>query len=213
VLECGDAPVATGLTYPILVTHAGDGTGRPFIIEKLGEIRILDNGTLLPTPFLDLSSLVSTCNECGLLGLAFHPDYAANGLFYVSYTRLSDDDSVLARYSVSAADPDLADPASAEVLLEVGQPYENHNGGHIAFGADGYLYLGLGDGGSGGDPQNHAQNKGDLLGTILRIDPEGTPPAEPNDLCWSNPDYGIPATATRSGPMGCATPGALASTA
>ena len=186
--------VATGLGFPILVTHAGDGSGRLFIIEKLGRIRVLKNGILLPTPFLDVGSLVSTCNECGLLGLAFHPNYGANGLFYVSYTRVSDGASVLARYSVSGGNADLADAGSAEMMLVVAQPYSNHNGGHIAFGADGYLYLGLGDGGSGGDPQNHAQNKGDLLGNLLRIDPEGSPPAEPNDLCGSDPDYGIPAS-------------------
>ncbi|MGB6365853.1 MAG: PQQ-dependent sugar dehydrogenase, partial [Thermoanaerobaculia bacterium] len=120
--------VATGFNQPLLATHAGDGSGRLFIVEKSGRIRILDGSTLLPAPFLNVTSLVSTCSECGLLGLAFHPDYSDNGLFYVSYTSISDDDSVLARYSVSDADPDLANPASAEILLEVEQPYENHNG-------------------------------------------------------------------------------------
>jgi hypothetical protein len=185
--------VATGLSQPILATHAGDGSGRLFIVEKPGWIRILKNGTLLPTPFLDVGSLVSTCNECGLLGLAFHSDYDTNGLFYISYTRKSDDASVLARYTISG-NPDLADAASAESMLVIGQPASNHNGGHIAFGTDGYLYFGLGDGGGAGDTANNAQNIGNLLGTILRIDPEGSPPAQPNDLCGSNPDYGIPAS-------------------
>jgi hypothetical protein len=123
---------------------------------------------ILSPPFLDISSLVSSGGERGLLGVAFHPDYAHNGLFYVNYTNIAGD-TVVARYSVSA-DPDLADPGSASILLTISQPFSNHNGGQLQFGPDGYLYIGVGDGGSGGDPGNRAQDLGLLLGKILRID-------------------------------------------
>jgi len=161
-------PVVTGLAKPVDITHAGDGSGRLFIVLQDGYIMIYNGVQLLPTPFLDISSLVSTGGERGLLGLAFHPDYPNQGSFYVNYTN-SDGDTTIARYSVSA-DPNVADPSSEFILLTIAQPFGNHNGGQLQFGPDGYLYIGVGDGGSGGDPQNNAQNLGKLLGKILRID-------------------------------------------
>ena len=163
-------PVVTGLTRPVGITHAGDGSGRLFITIQDGQILLLlYNGVqLLPTPFLDISSLVSCCGEQGLLGLAFHPHYASNGFFYVNYTNTVGD-TVIARYTVSA-NPNVAAPQSARILLTIPQPFSNHNGGQLQFGPDGYLYIGTGDGGSGGDPQNNGQSLGTLLGKILRID-------------------------------------------
>lgn len=167
--------VASGFSRPLYLTHAGDGSGRLFIVEQSGKIWGLDPATGLNSVFLDVSDLISRAalssdyTERGLLGLAFHPDYAENGLFYINYTD-HDGHTVVARYHVSADDPNLADPASAETLLYVQQPFANHNGGHMAFGPDGYLYISLGDGGSGGDPQGNGQNLGTLLGKILRVD-------------------------------------------
>jgi glucose/arabinose dehydrogenase len=159
------------LYKPTLLVSARDGTGRLFILEQLGTIRILKDGVLLPTPFLDLRGLVNVNgNERGLLGLAFDPDYAANGRFFVNYTD-ADGSSVTARYSVSPSDPDLADPASSVPILRIPHPqYANHNGGNLVFGPDGYLYFGMGDGGSQGDPNGNGQNLGVLLGKLLRID-------------------------------------------
>jgi len=170
------------LDEPVDLKHAGDGSGRLFVIEQPGRIRIVENGELLPDPFLDIEPLVnSRGNEQGLLGLAFHPDYAANGLFFVNYTDVNGD-TVVARYAVSADDPSRADPASAKIILQVDQPFPNHNGGDLVFGPDGYLYIGLGDGGSGGDPQGNGQNLNALLGKMLRIDVNhGDPYAIPPD--------------------------------
>ncbi len=166
--------VASGLERPLLVTQAGDGSGRLFIVEQGGRISIHRTGAA-PGIFLDVSALVSRRgNEQGLLGLAFHPDYARNGQFYINYTDTRGN-TVVARYAVSS-DADVADPNSAQILLQVQQPYPNHNGGHLAFGPDGYLYIGLGDGGSAGDPQNFAQNSQSLLGKLLRIDVDGAAP-------------------------------------
>ena len=173
--------LAAGFTRPVQVTHAGDGSGRMFVVEQTGRIKIIQNGQVLATPFLNLASLVACCGERGLLGLAFHPDYQHNGFLYVNYTRSGDGATVIARYSVSA-DPNLASPGSALILLTIPQPYSNHNGGQVMFGPDGYLYIGMGDGGSGGDPLNHAQNKNTLLGAMLRLDVDsGTPYAIPPD--------------------------------
>jgi glucose/arabinose dehydrogenase len=166
--------VASGLARPVTITHAGDGSGRLFIVQQGGKILIHDGTQVRPTPFLDLASLVSCCGEQGLLGLAFHPQYAGNGLFYVNYTNIAGN-TVIARYHISA-DPNVADPGSAAVLLTIAQPFSNHNGGQLQFGPDGYLYIGMGDGGSAGDPGNRAQNLGELLGKILRIDVNGDPP-------------------------------------
>jgi glucose/arabinose dehydrogenase len=179
--------VASGLDEPLLVTHAGDGSGRLFVVERGGVIRIVRNGAVEPTPFLDISALVRTSgSEQGLLGLAFPPDYAKKRHFYVNYTDRSGD-TVVARYRLGA-DADVADPASAKVLLRQAQPYANHNGGHLAFGPDGYLYIGLGDGGSGGDPQGNGQNPRTLLGKLLRIDVESgaDPYAIPKDNPFGN---------------------------
>ncbi len=177
--------VAGGFSQPLLVTHAGDGSGRLFVVERGGLIRIVRNGAVDPQPFLDVSTRVRTRGtEQGLLGLAFPPDYATRGHFYVNYTDKSGGDTRVARYRIGA-DPDVADPASAHVLLRQSQPYANHNGGHLAFGPDGYLYIGLGDGGSGGDPQNNAQNPRTLLGKLLRIDVESG--ADPYAIPPDNP--------------------------
>jgi glucose/arabinose dehydrogenase len=166
--------VVSGFRRPLYVTNAGDGSGRLFVLEQGGRIYIVQNDQRLETPFLDLTEMVSPdangsgYSERGLLGLAFHPDYETNGLFFVHYTDVNGD-TVVARYSVSD-DPNIADPNSAVTLLTAEQPYPNHNGGQLAFGPDGYLYIGLGDGGSGGDPQNNAQTLSNLLGKVLRID-------------------------------------------
>jgi glucose/arabinose dehydrogenase len=166
--------VITGLTQPLHITHAGDGSGRLFIVEKTGRIKVYLGSTYLGT-FLDIHTKVSTTSEQGLLSVAFSPDYGSTGIFYIDYTNLAGD-TVIARYRVSS-DPNIADSASEEVLLTIDQPYANHNGGQLAFGPDGYLYIGMGDGGSGGDPGNRAQNPAELLGKILRIDvePSSTP--------------------------------------
>jgi hypothetical protein len=180
--------VVTGLSEPMLVTAPTGDLARLFVVEKTGAIRIINNGTLLGTPFLDLSDSINNGGEQGLLGLAFDPNYAANGRFYVSYTaqRPAPDTggrSVLARYQVSA-NPDLADAASGFTLLTVNQPYSNHNGGMIAFGPDGFLYYGLGDGGLANDPLGTGQDRSDLLGSLLRLDVSGAgaytiPPGNP----------------------------------
>jgi glucose/arabinose dehydrogenase len=173
-------PVAAGLSLPLYLT-APAGDARLFVVEKTGAIRIVKDGALLPTPFLDLSGAVSNGGEQGLLSMAFHPDYATNGFFYVDYTDV-DGTTQVVRYSVSSADPDAADPASAKTILTVEQPFANHNGGLLLFGPDGKLYIGLGDGGSGGDPFGNGQELGTLLGKILRIDVDaGDPYAVPTD--------------------------------
>ena len=183
----GVKPIVTGLANPVAITHAGDGSGRLFITLKGGKTIIYDGSKVLPEPFIDLSSLVSTDGERGLLSIAFHPNYESNGFFFVNYTDTSGD-TVIARYSVSS-DPNVADPNSAFVILKITQPFRNHNGGQLQFGPDGYLYIGMGDGGSGGDPQNNAQNPGTLLGKMLRIDVDsGVPYAIPS----SNPFVGNP---------------------
>ena len=175
--------IATGLSMPVAITHAGDT--RMFITLQRGSIMIWDGTRILPTPFLDITSLVLCCTERGLLSVAFHPKYKENGFFYVNYTEIAGPGTtVVARYRVSQTDPNRADPASAKVLLRVPQPFANHNGGQLQFGPDGYLYIGMGDGGSAGDPGNRAQNPADLLGKILRIDvdsgdPYGIPPSNP----------------------------------
>jgi glucose/arabinose dehydrogenase len=160
--------------YPVYVTAAPGDTRRLFIVEKTGRIRILTNGTVLSRPFLDLSGRVSGQTEQGLLSMVFDPHFATNGRFYVDYTSPAGNTRVV-RYTVSATDRNVADPSSAKLLLAVHQPYSNHNGGQLQFGPDGRLYVGMGDGGSEGDPNNVAQNPRSRLGKILRITLGSTP--------------------------------------
>ncbi|MGZ8514174.1 MAG: PQQ-dependent sugar dehydrogenase [Candidatus Limnocylindrales bacterium] len=185
-IHLGLTRIASGLSKPLLLTNAGDGSGRLFVVEQTGKIRIIKGGRLLAAPFLDLSASVSGGNEQGLLGLAFHPGYRSNGKLYVSYTDRNGT-SILREYRVSASNPDRVNRSSGRTLLSLRQPYANHNGGNIAFGPDGDLYVGFGDGGSAGDPGNRAQNLGTLFGKLLRIDvnrrtgtlPYGIPPTNP----------------------------------
>jgi glucose/arabinose dehydrogenase len=160
--------IASGLAFPLDLT-APPGDPRLFIAEKGGAIRVVKDGALLPEPFLDLSARVSTGSEQGLLSLAFHPDYAADGRFVVHYTDPAGDTQV-SWFRVST-DPDLADPASEQSILHLDQPFDNHNGGQVLFGPDGHLYIGLGDGGGAGDPLGNGQSLTDPLGSILRISP------------------------------------------
>ena len=171
----------TGFSLPVSIAHAGDE--RLFIVQKGGTIRIIDgNGAALAQPFLNISARVnSAASERGLLGLAFHPDYANNGYFFVNYTN-SAGNSRISRFSRSPANPNQGDPDSELILLEVNQPFSNHNGGCVLFGPDGYLYTSMGDGGSGGDPMNTGQTRSNLLGKMLRLDVDGgTPYAIPAD--------------------------------
>jgi glucose/arabinose dehydrogenase len=165
--------VVSGLANPVYVT-APAGDGRLFVVEQAGRIRIVRNGQLLPAPFLDIAARVSSGGERGLFSVAFHPSYAANGFFFVHFTDLSGNTRV-ERFSRSS-DPDVALPASSKLILTVAQPFANHNGGLNLFGPDGMLYIGLGDGGSGGDPFGNGQNRNTLLGKILRIDVDGGDP-------------------------------------
>lgn len=177
-------PVVTGLQRPVDLQV--DSSGRLFVIEKVGRIRIIENDQLLETPFLDISDHVgSSGNEQGLLGLVFHPQYQENGRFFVNYTDVNGD-TVFARFQVSS-DPNIADPNSEVELLGVDQPFANHNGGGLAFGPDGFLYAGLGDGGSQGDPNGNAQNTDVLLGKMLRLDVDSADPyAVPADNPFGN---------------------------
>ena len=172
-------PVADGLELPVFAIAPADDP-RLFIVEQGGRIRILADGAILPDPFLDIASLVSTGSEQGLLSLAFHPLYAENGRFFVNYTD-SEGDTRIAAYTVSA-DPNRADPDSGTIILTIDQPYANHNGGWLGFGPDGLLHIGMGDGGGRGDRGNRAQDPNVLLGKLLRIDVDaGEPYAIPAD--------------------------------
>lgn len=184
----------TGFSSPVEITHAGDS--RLFVVEQTGRIKILNtNGSVNATPFLNISSIISNGGERGLLGLAFHPNYTANGYFFVNYTNTAGN-TVISRYTVSA-NPDVAG-TTGQILMTITQPYSNHNGGCIKFGPDGFLYIAMGDGGSAGDPENRAQNINENLGKMLRIDVNSTiapfyinPPTNPyvgiagNDEIWA----------------------------
>jgi len=173
-------PFVSDFERPTFVTNAGDGSGRMFVTEKGGLIRLIQDGKIAGQPFLNVTPIVkSSGNEQGLLGLAFHPDFDSNGRFFIAYTAQNNDNTV-AEYKVSG-DAGRADPGSAKILFGVADQFANHNGGMLAFGPDGYLYISMGDGGSGGDPQGNGQNLNALLGKLLRIDVDTGSP------------YGIPA--------------------
>lgn len=188
---------ASGFTDPVGVYHAGGTDDRLFVVEQAGLIRIVrPNGSVDATPFLDLTGRVEfDGGEAGLLGLAFHPDYATTGYLYVNYTALvgMQLESRISRFSVTV-DPDVADPASEEILFTVDQPYSNHNAGDLHFGPDGDLYIPLGDGGSGGDPGNRAQNDALPLGKVLRIDVDSRSGTSADCVGAGNGDYTIPPT-------------------
>jgi len=168
--KLGVSLIVAGLHDPDGVTNAGDGSDRLFVTERSGAIRVIDaDGNLRTTPFVDLSSKVVAGGEQGLLGLAFHPKFETNGRLFVDYTRASDGAEIVSELT-AAADHGTASAASERVLLVVADPYPNHNGGQLAFGPDGYLYIGMGDGGGGGDPLGSGQSRKTLLGKILRID-------------------------------------------
>jgi glucose/arabinose dehydrogenase len=183
--------VADLLDAPVDVTTAADGSGRIFVVEQDGTIRIVADGRLAAEPFLDISDRVTSGGERGLLGLAFHPDFPTDPRFFVDYT---DDhgDTVIASFTVDPETPDVADPASELILLTIPQPYANHNGGAVVFGPDGMLYIAMGDGGSGGDPDDNGQRLDTRLGKILRIDVKGpdATAAEPYTVPDDNPYVG-----------------------
>ena len=190
--------IAGGLNSPVYITDAGDGSGRLFIVEQVGRIRIVKGGVLLPAPFLDIRGLVVSGGERGLLSVAFHPDFKTNGVFIVNYTRYSATpsnvgDTVIARYTATPPTADVADRGSGEPLLTINQPQPNHNGGLVKFGPDGFLYIGMGDGGSGGDtgeghaPEGNGQSLSTLLGKMLRISVGAT---GPYSVAPGNPNLG-----------------------
>lgn len=178
-------PIASGLDRPVEVTNAGDG--RLFVLEQQGRVAIIKGGRTQTERFLDIHSQVSCCGEQGLLGIAFPPDYQQTGHFFVNYTD-NDGHTVISRFTVSSSDPDRADPGSEVTVLTITQPFSNHNGGQLRFGPDGMLWIGMGDGGSGGDPMNNAQSLDTLLGKMLRIDVSQLPYTIPPD----NPFVGQP---------------------
>jgi len=182
-----------GLERPVDIANAGDGSGRLFVVEKPGRIRIVADGQLLPRPFLDIGDRVNASgNEQGLLGLAFHPRFKENGVFFVNYSTsqnrggLRSGDTVISRFKLGSR-ADQGDPDSEETLLTISQPFANHNGGNLAFGPDGYLWIGTGDGGSGGDPQGNGQKLSTLLGKFLRIDVDRTSGNLPYAIPPDNP--------------------------
>lgn len=186
--------VASGLNQPLYLTHANDGSKNLYVLEKAGRIRLVENGVLREQPFLDITSKTSKGGEQGLLGLAFHPNYRNNGFFYVNYTN-SSGDTIVARYTANRSSK-VADPGSEQIILTVDQPYDNHNAGWLGFGPDGMLYIPLGDGGAGGDPQNYAQRlevqggNRHLLGKVIRIDINGTTQGSNYRIPPDNPSLG-----------------------
>jgi glucose/arabinose dehydrogenase len=182
--------VGAGFASPVLVTNAGDGSGRLFVVEQTGYVRTLASGPG-GTPFLDVHTRVVSGGERGLLGLAFHPSFATNGKLYVNYTRASDGATVIDEYRVTTNRNNVDENATRRQILAIAQPYSNHNGGGLAFGRDGYLYIGMGDGGSGGDPEDRAQNVNSLLGKMLRIDVNGTSAGLQYRIPATNPYVGL----------------------
>jgi glucose/arabinose dehydrogenase len=187
----GTQVIVSGLTLPLDLEQPGDNSGRLFVVQQGGTIRIIQNGSVLPAPFLDISSEVIVQNEMGLLGVTFHPSFAANGKFYVNYVRnnAGQFQSVISEFQVSAANANVADPTTERILLTVDQVsnFTNHKAGQLAFGTDGFLYFGLGDGGSGGDPLGHGQNTQILLGKMMRIDVNSTSPGKQYAIPPDNP--------------------------
>jgi glucose/arabinose dehydrogenase len=182
--------LTTGLNNPVYVTNAHDHSNRLFIVEQAGVIKVLQPGSSTPTVFLDVTSKVWFGGERGLLGLTFHPTFTANRRFFVNYTKKPDGATVIAEYLVSNSNPNVAE-TTEKVILTIAQPFSNHNGGMIEFGPDGFLYVGMGDGGSANDPGNRAQNIEDLLGKILRIDVDNpASPTQPYTSPSSNPYFG-----------------------
>ncbi|HUK90935.1 MAG TPA: PQQ-dependent sugar dehydrogenase [Blastocatellia bacterium] len=184
-------PLLTGLSAPVLVTTAHDGSNRLFIVEQSGQILVLQPGSTTPTVFLNVSSLIVFGGEQGLLGLTFHPKYFQNGRFFIHYSRASDGEGTIAEYHVSASNPNVAD-TTGKILLTMPQPFTNHNGGMIEFGPDGFLYNGQGDGGSGFDPGNRAQNLGAFNGKFLRIDVDHMTPGKAYAIPANNPFASTP---------------------
>jgi len=181
---------AHGLSRPVFVTSARDNTDRLFVVEQTGKIKIVKHGVVWSTPFLDISGIITHGSEQGLLGLAFHPNFTTNHKLYVDYTDYNGN-TVIREYRVSSTNGNVVATSTARTILVIWQPYDNHNGGMIAFGPDGYLYIGMGDGGSGGDPGNRAQNTKNLLGKILRIDVNGTTYPHQYRMPPTNPYVGI----------------------
>ena len=178
--------VAEGLVSPVYVTAAPGDSNRLFVVEQGGTIMIIEDGALLSQPFLDISDRVVTGGERGLLSMAFDPDYGENGRFYLNYTG-SANATFISRFVVKGNKPNVAKKKSEKVILKIAQPYTNHNGGQLQFGPDGYLYIGMGDGGSGGDPLNHGQDLTTRLGAMLRIDVKELPYTIPSTNPFVNP--------------------------
>ena len=188
-----DAFPALKFNMPVEFVSPNDATNRNFVVAQRGKIHVFANQVDVKETkvFLDIESKVTAGGERGLLGLAFHPNFKSNGCFYLNYTRNNPGlETVISRFTASKGNPDVADPGSEEILLTFKQPYSNHNGGKIAFGNDGFLYIGVGDGGSGGDPQKHGQNRASLLGKILRIDVNKSSGALKYAIPSSNPYQG-----------------------
>ncbi|PYY11182.1 MAG: glucose dehydrogenase [Acidobacteria bacterium] len=181
--------VVSGLSSPVDLEVSADNIGRLFVVEQPGTIRIISNSALLPTPFLDISSQVDFGGEKGLLGLAFHPSYSQNRRFFVNYDRVvgGQMQTVISEFEASATNPNLADRTTERILFTVDQPFPNHKGGQLVFGPDSFLYIGLGDGGSGGDPLRNGQNLETMLGKMLRIDVDHTSSGLPYAIPPDNP--------------------------
>jgi glucose/arabinose dehydrogenase len=192
VNQVGVQPFLEGFNQPLFLTHAGDESGRIFVVEKEGTIRIVAEGATVDGTFLDISDRVTTGgNEQGLLGLAFPPNCAESGYFFVNYTNLSGD-TIISRFQVDPANGDAADAGSEFLVMEIDQPARTHNGGMLAFGPDGYLWIGTGDGGGGGDTYGNGQNPSSLLGKMLRIDVTSDPSVPyvvPADNPWISADW------------------------
>ncbi len=181
--------VITGLNVPIQITHAGDGTNRIFIVEKGGLIKVYSKSYVLLDTLLTLTGLPTASNEQGLLGVVFHPNFYSNGYLYINYTK-SNNNTVIDRYTISSTNANEVNPATKLNILDIPHTFTNHNGGEMHFGKDGYLYISTGDGGSGGDPENNAQNNNSLLGKILRINVDATSGTQNYTIPADNPIAG-----------------------